>query len=96
MAYDPGDLVRCTATFQNPATDAYVDPSTVAFKYRNGNGTVTTLTYGADVSLVKDSTGIYHVDVDAATAGTWHYRFESTGTYKAAQEGTFTVTSGSF
>lgn len=97
MAYDLNDLVRCKARFRNPDNaDAYVDPTTVTFKFKNPAGTTTTYVYGTDAQLVKESTGVYRVDVAANAAGTWHWRFESTGTGKAAEEGTFRVEATAF
>lgn len=95
--YVIGDLVRCRAVFRDPDNgDALIDPATIIFKAKAPSGTITTLTYGVDVGLVKESTGRYRADVSAATAGQWSYRFETTGTYQAAQEGTFTISAGAF
>jgi hypothetical protein len=97
MAYDKGDLVRCTATFKDATNnDTLVDPSTIQFKFKTPAGATTTYTYGTDAQLVKDSTGQYHVDLNANAAGTWSYQFSSTGTYQAAQEQQFTVLAGQF
>lgn len=90
--YDKGDLVRAAAAFTTTA-GAATDPSAVFAKYTTPAGTVTTLTYGVDAALVKDSTGNYHVDIDASSVGTWTYRFYSTGTGQAAAEGEFFVKS---
>ena len=94
-SYDKGDLVRCTAAFTDAAGSAF-DPDTVAFKSRNPVGSVTTYTYGVDAELVKDSTGNYHVDVDANRVGTWTVRFESTGTGQAAAESQFRIVESEF
>lgn len=96
MAYDIGDRVRVSATFRDPESDAYVDPSTVTVKHRRESGSITTLVYGTDAAVVRDAVGRYHVDLDVDAAGAWHVRFESSGTYRTAQELTFTVRSGSF
>lgn len=88
--YDKGDLVRCTGTFTNAAGTA-TDPATVNFKMASPSGTVTTYVYLTDAQLVKDSTGVYHVDVDGSVEGTWHFRFYATGSGQAASEGTFIV-----
>lgn len=88
-AYDIGDLVRCTGTFA--ASGSNVNPAAVMFKVKKPSGTVVTYTYGTDAALVRDSTGVYHVDVDATEAGEWTYRFWSTGTGQAAAEGQFLV-----
>lgn len=90
MSYHVGDLIRVAAVFTNVAGTA-VDPTAVFVKYKDPGGTVTTLTYGVDAALVRDSAGNYHVDIDADEAGTWTYRFFSTGTGQAANEKRFTV-----
>lgn len=88
-AYDIGDLVRCTGTFAS--SGANVNPAAVMFKAKSPAGVVTTYTYGVDAALVRDATGVYHVDVSATEAGDWSYRFWSTGTGQAAAEGQFGV-----
>lgn len=88
--YDKGDLIKCTGTFTNSSGTA-IDPAVVKFSVRVPAGTVTTYTYGTDVQLVKSSTGIYYVNVDAATEGTYTYRFFSTGTGQASSETQFHV-----
>ena len=88
-AYDIGDLVRCTGTFASSGTN--VNPDAIMFKVKTPAGVVTTLTYGTDAALVRDSTGVYHVDVSVAEAGEYVYRFWSTGTGQAASEGQFVV-----
>lgn len=87
--YDKGDRPRCQAEFK--LSNVLTDPTTVTFKYKKPDGTIVTLVYGTDVSLVKASTGIYYVDVDIDASGQWFYRFEGTGTVKAASESKFTV-----
>lgn len=88
-AYDIGELVRCTGTFASSGTP--VNPAAVMCNVKAPSGTVTTYTYGTDAALVRDSTGVYHVDVDAAQAGEYKYRFWSTGTGQAAAEEMFVV-----
>ncbi len=95
MAYQVGDLVRISAIFTNAAGTA-VDPTAVLAKYKDPGGVTTTLTYGVDVALVRDSAGNYHVDINAASAGRWRYRFYSTGTGQAANEENFIVESSAF
>lgn len=89
--YQKGDNVRCLATFTNVSTGAVADPSTVTFSVRSPSGVITTYTYGTDAEVVKSSTGVYYVMVDANEVGIWHYRFASTGTGKAADEEKFEV-----
>lgn len=89
--YQPGDAVRCSVEFRN-LDGTLADPSTVVAKYRNGTGAVTTKTYGSDAEVVRDATGLYHIDISPDAAGTWYYRFAGTGTVIAAVERSFRVT----
>jgi len=93
--YDNGDLVRVTGTFTN-AAGAAVDPTAVLFKVKAPNGQTTTYTYGTDAALVKESTGVYYVDVNANQSGKWRVRWYSTGTGQAATEDFFTVRDSDF
>lgn len=81
--------VRVTATFT--VDDAVTDPTTVTAVIRTPGGVNTTYVFGVDAELVKDSTGVYHVDVAADQAGRWVYRFVGTGAAAAAGERTFLV-----
>lgn len=94
MAYnthDLGDLVRVSAPFTLVSSGAAVDPDVVKLTIKTPSGTVTTYIYGTDAEIVKDSTGNYHADISAGEAGTWHYRWWSTGNGQAAQEKRFEV-----
>jgi len=96
MAYDKSDLVRISATFRDPfASDVYVDPATVALKVKDPAAVTTTYTL-AGGQVIRDSLGHFHFDLSVVTAGLWSYRWETTGTYQAAQEGSFTVNAGAF
>lgn len=89
--YDVGDLARVTAVFTDGETGAAVDPDTVSLQYRPDGDETITLVYGTDAEVVKDSTGHYHADIDLDSAGTWRYRWQSTGEGQAAEEGYFMV-----
>jgi hypothetical protein len=93
-AYDKGDLVRVTATFTNSA-GAATDPTAVTCRVKSPTAT-TVYVYGTDAALVKDATGVFHLDVSAATAGQWYYRWEGTGAVEQADEGAFVVTASAF
>ena len=93
--YEKGDLVRASGAFTNVLGEA-LDPTTVIFQFKDPTGSTTSYTYGAASQVVKDSTGNYHVDVDASAVGTWYYRFYSTGTGQAADEGKFIVEPSAF
>jgi len=93
--FTQGAVVRVTGTFTN-AAGSPTDPTTVIFKFKNPLGVTTTYTYPTDSQLVKSSTGIYYVDVNADISGAWRTRFYSTGTGKAADEDFFMVAESDF
>lgn len=85
-SYTTGATVRVTATFTSNGSN--VDPSTVTCKVRTPAGVTTSYTY-AGGDIIKSSTGVYYYDIDVSQDGTWTYRFSSTGSGKAANEGKF-------
>jgi hypothetical protein len=94
--YLSGSLVRTTVTFANSAGTA-ADPSTVTLKYRPGPlGTaVTTVVYPSS-PIVKDSTGVYHADLDTtgwlgSGTATWTIEWIGTGTVQAIGTDTWTI-----
>jgi len=87
--YEIGDQVRCSAAFT--VNGVATDPTTITFKYRKPGGSVVTLTYGVDGSVVKSSTGGYYVDLTPDTSGVWHIGFYGTGSVVAAGESSFKV-----
>ncbi len=90
-AYDKGDLAHVTVAFTTSAGVA-TDPTALTFAYKLADDTVwTTLTYGVDGALAKDSVGNYHVDVNCDYVGVARYRWASTGTGQAAVEDSFLV-----
>lgn len=92
--YDQGDQVRVSATFADIDTGAATDPTNVYFDFlEKADGTLTQYTYGIDSQLVRDSTGVYHVDINTgALSGMLVWRFYSTGAAQyAADEGSFYV-----
>ena len=89
--YDIGDVVRVSAAFLD-SSDLAADPTGVVVSYRNpSSGVVTTLTYGVDVEVVKDSIGNYHVDITTAAHGRYTYKWVGTGAVAATVEGFFHV-----
>ncbi len=83
--FEIGDGVRLTCTFRNSA-GTKADPTGVTFKKKvHSTGSATTLVYGTDVEVVKDSTGVYHVDVAFAEAGTHFFKWYGTGAVQAAK-----------
>jgi len=64
------------------------DPTTTTLRIEDPAGTVTVETSGGNI--VKDATGSYYFDLDAALAGVWEYRWEA-DTPKGAAENFFTM-----
>jgi hypothetical protein len=89
-SYDLGDVARISTIYTITATGAVLDPTTVTMVVMAPDRTETTYTY-AGGTVTKDSTGNYHVDVSIAAAGLWRYRWTSTGTGQASEEGAFEV-----
>ena len=89
ILYDIGDLVRITGTFTTLAGAAQ-DPTTVSLVVTNPAGVSTTYTY-ALAEVTKSATGVYYKDVSATSSGTWLWRWVSTGTGQAGEEGEFEV-----
>lgn len=87
-AYDIGDLRRFEVTFTD-INDVAADPTTITFKIREPDGTVTTYVYGTNSELVKDATGKYHVDWTVAKAGRHIVRWEGDGSLITAEEAEF-------
>lgn len=87
--YDTGDLVRITGTFKD-LNGNFIDPSAIFFKYKNPLNVITTYTYGVS-NITRASIGIYFVDIPLPLAGTYNYRFYSTGTGQAAKESSLVV-----
>jgi hypothetical protein len=88
--YRVGTRVRVTLTFSDLA-GAPADPTTVTLKLLSpADGTVTTYT-----SLTRESTGVYHQDIDTTgfAHGTWVYRGEGAGALVAVAENAFKLTS---
>ncbi len=88
--YDVGDLVRSSTSFTNSA-GAATDPTAITVKWRIEGGSITTWVSGTDVELVNDSTGEYHADVPADSAGVYYVYWAGTGTVTAADEDTWVV-----
>ena len=95
--YDIGDLVRVTVTFTNFA-GAVADPTSgqVTFAYRAPGASAVNLTYPTDPALVRESTGVYHVDISITDDGKWRYRATGAGAVIAAVEGDIVVRASQF
>jgi len=81
--YDQNAIVRITGRFKN-LSNALSDPSIVTVYIENPSKEFTTYSYEQagpqDAEVVRESAGVYHVDVDpAGVTGMWSYRFEGSG-----------------
>lgn len=75
-----GTLIRCTAIFTDPLNgDIPIDPDAVYFSYRSPDGVSTTLQYGVDPEVFRDSQGRYHYDLLLTQPRIWYYSFWSPG-----------------
>ena len=84
ITYFIGDGFRLVGTFT--VGGVATDPTTVVFQLRDPDEIIITYTYGVDAEVVKDSTGVYHLDVVVSKPLTWWYRIVGTGTCIAALE----------
>lgn len=88
-AFNPGDVVRLSATFAVNGTPT--DPTTVTLRHRmTGDADWMTLTY-AGATVTKDGTGEYHADVTLTEAGRLYYNWTGTGSCTAAEGGSLRV-----
>ncbi len=87
--FNIGQQVRITGTFKD-SSGTLTNPTSVSFSYKEG-GTTTTYVYGTDAELVRDSTGVYHVDITPAAAGRIEWRLWSTGNLVQAEQGSFYI-----
>ena len=58
-----GNLARSRATFTD-INGVKQDPDVVKMSFKKPSGVIVAYIYGTDVQLVRESQGIYHVDVD--------------------------------
>jgi hypothetical protein len=87
--YDVGDEVKLKGEFTDDDGNAQ-DPTTVTFAFLAPSASsATEYVYGTDAEVVKESTGVYYVNLGVTEAGTWRWRFYSTGTGKSAGESYF-------
>ena len=93
--YDYREDVRCTLAVTNSSGTA-TDPAALNFAFTDPSDNTTTYVFGVDAELVKDSTGNYHVIVDADEAGMWEYVWWGTGSGKGAKEMSFKVRESEF
>lgn len=80
-----GSTIRASVTFTPVDSVVATDPTTVTCKVRTPSGTTTTYTY-AGGQITKDSTGVYHKDIELTEVGFYWIDFEGTGTVDVVQQ----------
>lgn len=87
-----GNVVRTIATFEDE-DGAVQDPLTVQVRVKDPSAVITTYVYGTDAQVVRQSKGVYYIEIDTSgqAGGTYQLVWNSTGTYKAAGQTQFTV-----
>jgi len=97
MSDYPGVRKRITMTCRNELTNQLADPTTLEVSYRRIGDTVTTKTWPADAAVVvRDSVGVFHIDVDSDREGTWALRADADGAIVTASETTWPVERSNF
>lgn len=90
MSVLAGNIVQSYAKFKNKS-NVLVNPTTVQVKVKQPDLTETTYIYGVDPEVVRESTGIYYINLDTTgKSGTWYVKWNSLGTQGVAQTN-FTV-----
>jgi hypothetical protein len=91
-----GNVVTVTAHFIDTETGALVDPDSVSASVFAPTGLTTYVLGGPDGMLMRDSLGVYHIDVAGEVAGWYRVRFKGTGAHQAAQMSEWRVKHDSF
>lgn len=92
MTYDVGDRTRLTATFTDDITGNPADPTVITLRVKPPKtNAIVMVSNSSPQQIFKDSTGVYHADIDVTVSGTWHYKWFGTGSLVAAEEATFFV-----
>ena len=82
-----GGAVRITWTFTD-ADGAQADPSAIFAVVKAPHLAAESYEYGSDPELVKDGTGIYHLDLTLSACGVWAARAYGTGALVAGSADT--------
>ncbi len=90
-----GQQAKLRATFAD-INGVLADPTTVTFRIKAPDGTVTTYVYGVNMQLVKSATGDYYVAWTWTSAGVWLYSFTGEGAAVGYVEGGVVVEGPSF
>jgi hypothetical protein len=87
MTYDKGDRARLLVEFRD-LDGAASDPASVTLEVKPPDApAVSYSNLLSPVIVVRDGTGVYHMDIDLQTSGTWRYKWVGEGDLIAAEEG---------
>lgn len=87
--YDLGDRVVVEGSFT--VNDIAADPTATTLTVHEPDGTETVYTYGVGATVVRDSAGEFHANLDPDLVGLWQYRWVGTGAAAAASRNEFRV-----
>ena len=82
--YLVGEKIKITGTFKEEGDLG--DPAVIRASYKNPLSVITTLIYGTDSALIKESTGVYSFEIILNHAGFWYYRMDDGGANVAAED----------
>jgi hypothetical protein len=77
MSYQAGDTYPAAITIRDGA-GAVTDPESLTLVVRDNAGEITTLAYGTDAEIVRDSEGVFHADIPLTAPGMWVFEWATT------------------
>ena len=89
MSYDIGDVKKLSLATTG-ADGKPADPTTVVLSVRQPDGTTATFSL-AGSTVIKDSTGLFHVNLPLTEAGVWQYRWNAGGAVVLVEPGALVV-----
>ena len=92
-SYEIDNVVTTRAVFTDSALD-FVDPAVVTVIVTDPNDVETHYVYGADMQVVKDDVGKYHLALLRDVAGVWTDRWKCSGDMFASKSQCFEITEG--
>lgn len=93
--YIRGNIIRVAGSYTG-STGVPTDPTAIHCVVLAPGTLPVEYVYGSDAAVVRVSAGSYYLDIDADLAGVWRYRWYSTGTSQAANEGAFHIAPSQF
>jgi len=90
VSYYIRKLIELKVTFRNDA-GAVTDPTSPTLAIHKPDGTITTYVHPTDTALMKDSTGVYHVNYIPTMRGTHKWEAYGTGAVYTGEMAAFNV-----